>query len=54
MKLWGGRFARGGRDPLFEKFCESFSLDQRLVHYDLSALWTSDWSTTTSRSIRPT
>jgi len=36
MKLWGGRFARGGRDPLFEKFCESFSLDQRLVHYDLS------------------
>src|SRR5947199_10342594 len=47
MKLWGGRFARAGRDPhtdpqldphfdpLFEKFSESFSVDQRLVLYDL-------------------
>jgi argininosuccinate lyase len=34
MKLWGGRFG-GGRDPLFEKFSESFSVDQRLVSYDL-------------------
>lgn len=34
MKLWGGRFS-GGRDPLFEKFSESFSLDQRFVLYDL-------------------
>ncbi len=47
MKLWGGRFARAGRDrhfdprfdphfdPLFERFSESFSVDQRLVLYDL-------------------
>ena len=34
MKLWGGRFS-GGRDPQFEKFSESFSLDQRFVLYDL-------------------
>jgi argininosuccinate lyase len=34
MKLWGGRFS-GARDPFFEKFSESFSLDQRLIHYDL-------------------
>ena len=34
MKLWGGRFT-GRRDPRFEKFSESFSLDQRLVFYDL-------------------
>jgi argininosuccinate lyase len=34
MKLWGGRFT-GGRDPQFEKFSESFSLDQRFVLYDL-------------------
>ena len=34
MKLWGGRF-EGRRDPLFEKFSESFSIDQRLVEYDL-------------------
>ncbi len=34
MKLWGGRFA-GRTDPLFEKFSESFSLDRRLVLYDL-------------------
>ena len=34
MKLWGGRF-EGGRDPLFEKFSESFSVDQRLISYDL-------------------
>ncbi len=34
MKLWGGRFA-GKRDPLFEKFSESFSVDQRLIAYDL-------------------
>ncbi len=35
MTLWGGRFAGGRRDPLFEAFSESFSLDQRLVLYDL-------------------
>jgi argininosuccinate lyase len=35
MKLWGGRFARAGRDPLFEKFSESFSVDRRLILYDL-------------------
>jgi argininosuccinate lyase len=34
MKLWGGRF-EGRRDPLFEKFSESFSADQRLIAYDL-------------------
>jgi argininosuccinate lyase len=34
MKLWGGRFS-GHRDPLFEQFSESFSLDQRLILYDL-------------------
>jgi argininosuccinate lyase len=34
MKLWGGRF-QGGRDLLFEKFSESFSVDQRLIVYDL-------------------
>jgi argininosuccinate lyase len=34
MKLWGGRF-NGRRDPLFERFSESFSLDQRFVLYDL-------------------
>lgn len=36
MKLWGGRFV-GQTDPDFEKFSESFSLDQRLIHYDLRA-----------------
>ena len=35
MKLWGGRFAPGQRDPEFEEFSESFSVDQRLVLYDL-------------------
>ena len=34
MKLWGGRF-EGRRDPLFEKFSQSFSFDQRLIAYDL-------------------
>jgi argininosuccinate lyase len=34
MKLWGGRF-KGGRDPRFEEFSESFSLDQRFMLYDL-------------------
>lgn len=34
MKLWGGRFT-GRRDPQFEKFSESFSLDQRFVLYDV-------------------
>ncbi|HXH51729.1 MAG TPA: argininosuccinate lyase [Terriglobia bacterium] len=34
MKLWGGRF-EGRRDPLFEKFSESFSVDKRLIAYDL-------------------
>jgi argininosuccinate lyase len=34
MKLWGGRFT-GRRDLRFEKFSESFSLDQRFVLYDL-------------------
>src|SRR5204862_1839516 len=37
MKLWGGRFARHERDPLFEKFSESFSVDCRLVEYDFAA-----------------
>ncbi len=35
MKLWGGRFAQYRRDLRFEKFSESFSLDQRWIHYDL-------------------
>jgi argininosuccinate lyase len=35
MKLWGGRFAGAGGDLHFEKFSESFSVDQRLVLYDL-------------------
>ncbi len=35
MKLWGGRFAGQWHDPRFEKFSESFSLDQRWIHYDL-------------------
>jgi len=35
MKLWGGRFSPGRRDPDFERFSESFSVDQRLVPYDL-------------------
>ncbi|HUU12250.1 MAG TPA: argininosuccinate lyase [Terriglobia bacterium] len=35
MKLWGGRFGRGRGDPDFEKFSESFSVDQRLILYDL-------------------
>ncbi len=34
MKLWGGRFEER-RDPLFERFSESFSVDQRLISYDL-------------------
>jgi argininosuccinate lyase len=34
MKLWGGRFT-GRTDPEFEKFSESFSVDHRLVLYDL-------------------
>jgi argininosuccinate lyase len=35
VPLWGGRFATRKRDPLFEKFSESFSVDQRLIFYDL-------------------
>jgi argininosuccinate lyase len=35
MKLWGGRFAHRHQDPLFERFSESFSLDQRFILYDL-------------------
>jgi argininosuccinate lyase len=35
VPLWGGRFASRKRDPLFEKFSESFSVDQRLILYDL-------------------
>jgi len=35
MKLWGGRFTRRARDPEFEHFSESFSVDQRLILYDL-------------------
>jgi argininosuccinate lyase len=35
MKLWGGRFSHAKRDKLFERFSESFSVDQRLIHYDL-------------------
>lgn len=34
MKLWGGRFS-GQTDPEFEKFSESFSVDHRLILYDL-------------------
>jgi argininosuccinate lyase len=34
MRLWGGRFT-GHRDPRFEKFSESFPLDQRFILYDL-------------------
>ncbi len=34
MKLWGGRFA-GPRDLRFEQFSQSFSLDRRLIFYDL-------------------
>ncbi|MGH9407063.1 MAG: argininosuccinate lyase [Terriglobia bacterium] len=33
--MWGGRFDRGRRDPQFEQFSQSFSFDQRLIHYDL-------------------
>ena len=35
MKLWGGRFDAGQRDGDFERFSESFSVDQRLVLFDL-------------------
>ena len=34
MKLWGGRFT-DKRDPQFENFSESFSLDRRFIPYDL-------------------
>jgi argininosuccinate lyase len=34
-KLWGGRFSHAKRDELFERFSESFSVDQRLIGYDL-------------------
>jgi len=34
MRLWGGRFT-AQRDPRFEEFSESFSLDQRFILYDL-------------------
>ncbi len=34
-KLWGGRFDPKARDPDFERFSESFSVDRRLVLYDL-------------------
>ena len=36
MKLWGGRFSHAKRDELFEQFSESFSVDQRLIRYDLA------------------
>ncbi len=36
MKLWGGRFSPRRRDPDFEKFSESFSVDRRLIAYDLA------------------
>ncbi len=35
MRLWGGRFGRSRGDPDFERFSESFSVDQRLILYDL-------------------
>jgi len=35
MRLWGGRFHSAGRDPLFEQFSESFSVDKRFIVYDL-------------------
>ena len=34
-KLWGGRFDPEARDPDFERFSQSFSVDRRLVLYDL-------------------
>src|SRR5262249_29997964 len=37
MTLWGGRFAGGRRDPHFENFSQSFSVDRRLIRYDLRA-----------------
>jgi argininosuccinate lyase len=36
MKLWGGRFNPDERDARFETFSESFSVDHRLVHYDIA------------------
>ena len=36
MKLWGGRFSPRRRDPDFEEFSESFSVDQRLIEFDLA------------------
>ena len=36
MKLWGGRFDARQHDPDFEKFSESFTVDQRLVRFDLA------------------
>jgi len=36
MKLWGGRFGRRRSDPDFDKFSESFSVDQRLILFDLA------------------
>ena len=35
MNLWGGRFSDRRRDADFERFSESFSVDQRLILYDL-------------------
>lgn len=35
MKLWGGRFSARKPDSRFEKFSESFSIDRRLILYDL-------------------
>jgi len=52
MKLWGGRFS-GRRDPQFEKFSESFSLDQRFVLYDLRVNLAYVKALTVARVLKP-
>ncbi len=52
MKLWGGRFS-GKRDPQFEKFSESFSLDQRFVLYDLRVNLAYVKALTAARVLKP-
>jgi len=52
MKLWGGRFS-GRSDPQFEKFSESFSLDQRFILYDLRVNLAYVKSLGRARALRP-
>ena len=52
MKLWGGRFS-GRRDPLFEKFSESFSLDQRFILYDIRVNLAYVQALTAARVLKP-